>query len=320
MMRATQQLVNGSVVLALGAALLVGVFLGGSSLVAAQSLGQPTDPSYFPATGYRITSPAIYDYFQHRGGVRTFGFPVSNDFQLMGHRVQIFQRQVLELRNDGTVTTVNILEPDVLPISRIDGLTLPGLDLELLANAPLTDSPDYVNQGLAFVNAYVPDQWEDLQVNYLSTYLNSVTCADAFGPDPAACDSSLLPAYALEIWGLPTSHPTPDPINPEFVYQRFQRGVLHHSRATGLTQGLLVGDWFKRVLIGLNLASDIDAEVRASRFFAQYAPARPLGLNRPDELPDTTLVQAFRLDSLASAAQQESTLQPSVAQTATAVA
>src|SRR5688500_12241330 len=190
MARAAQHIVNGSLVLALGVALIVGVLLGRSSLVAAQSLGQGTDPTVFPATGYRITSPAIFDYFQQRGGVRTFGFPVSNDFPLLGHRIQIFQRQVLEFRQDGTVTTVNILEPDVLPSSRIDGLTLPAVDLELLANAPHIDSPDYVSQGLAFVNAYVPDQWEGAQVNYLSTYLNTVTCADAFGPDPAACDSS----------------------------------------------------------------------------------------------------------------------------------
>ena len=320
MPRAAQHLANGSLLLALGVALVVGVLLGRSSFVSAQSLGQGTDPTFFPATGYRISSPAIYDYFQSRGGVRTFGLPVSNDFPLLGHRIQIFQRQVLELRQDGSVTAVNVLEPDVLPIQNIDGLSLPAVDLELLANSPATGSPDYAEQGLAFVNAYVPDEWEGMQVNYLSTFLNTVSCADAFEADPAACDESLLPVYALEIWGLPTSLPTPDPVNPEFVYQRFQRGILHYSRATGLTQGLLVGDWFKRVLIGLNLSPDIGADVRASRFFGQYAPNRPLGLSRPTDLPDTSLAQAFRSETLSTAAQQGATLPPVVAQTATSVA
>ena len=166
----------------------------------------------------------------------------------------------------------------------------------------------------------MPDEWEGMQVNFLSTFLNTVSCADAFGPDPAACDDSLLPVYALEIWGLPTSLPTPDPVNPEFVYQRFQRGILHYSRVTGLTQGLLVGDWFKRVLIGLNLSPDIGADVRGSRFFGQYAPTRPLGLSRPTDLPDTSLAQAFRSETLSTAAQQGATLPPAVAQTATSVA
>ena len=126
--------------------------------------------------------------------------------------------------------------------------------------------------------------------------------------------------YALEIWGLPTSLPTSDPVNPEFVYQRFQRGILHYSRVTGLTQGLLVGDWFKRVLIGLDLSPDIGADVRGSRFFGQYAPTRPLGLSRPTDLPDTSLAQAFRSETLSTAAQQGATLPPAVAQTATSVA
>ena len=141
MPRAAQHIANGSVLLALGVALVVGVLLGRSSFVSAQSLGQGTDPTFFPATGYRISSPAIYDYFESRGGVRTFGFPVSNDFPLLGHRIQIFQRQVLELRQDGTVTTVNVLEPDVLPIQNIDGLSLPAVDLELLANSPAAGQP-----------------------------------------------------------------------------------------------------------------------------------------------------------------------------------
>jgi hypothetical protein len=43
--------------------------------------------------------------FQHRGQVRTFGYPVSRVFQLDGFQVQIFQREVMQLQPDGGVQT-----------------------------------------------------------------------------------------------------------------------------------------------------------------------------------------------------------------------
>jgi hypothetical protein len=327
--RPLQRTRNWSLTVALGVAVLVGGLLGQSTMVTAQPASPALDPGFFPATGYRIGSPAVLDYFLHRGGVRTFGYPVSNEFPLLGKRAQIFQRQMLELDADGSVTTATILDPDVLPISRIDGLSLPAIDPDMVASAPIPDSDDYATQALAFVNLYVPDEWNGLAVNFQSTFLNSVTCADAFGTDP--CDTSLLPAFALELWGLPTSLPTLDPLNTEFVYQRFQKGIMHYSRATGLTQGLLLGDWLKRVIIGVDLSPDISADVRTSRFYAQYAPSRPLALDRPADLPDTSLAQAFRADSLTAAGQTQlgqmpgapegtATLPPNVAQTATAVA
>src|SRR5581483_3399808 len=90
------------------AALLVMVVLSACSPglgllpVAALVAQQQTDPRLFPS-GYRIANDAIYDYFQHRGGERTFGDPVSNVFTLRGIQVQIFQRQVLQIKPDGSV-------------------------------------------------------------------------------------------------------------------------------------------------------------------------------------------------------------------------
>jgi hypothetical protein len=318
--RAVRHIRNWSPTAALVVSLLLGGLLGHSSLATAQPVGPVNDPAFFPATGYRIGSPAVFDYFQHRGGVRTFGYPVSNEFPLLGKRVQIFQRQMLEIGQDGTVTPANILDPAVLPIAHIDGLNLPPTDADLIGSAPTTDSPDYAVQALSFISVYVPDEWNGLPVNFQTTFLNTVACVDAFGSDP--CDDALLPVFALELWGLPTSLPTSDPVNADFIYQRFQRGIMHFSRATGLTQGLLLGDWFKRIMIGVDLSPDIGNDVRRSRFFAQYAPSRPLALDRPTDLPDTSLAQAFRADSLAAAGQMqpEPTLPLNVAQTATAVA
>jgi hypothetical protein len=308
--------------------LLLAAVLGQASLATAQPV-QPNqsaapsdniDARFFPATGYRVSSPSIYDYFMRHGGVRTFGYPVSNEFPLLGKQVQIFQRQMLQLDPDGTVTPANILDSDFLPITRIDGLNLPPPDPQLVGAAPTDTSPDYVSQALSFVTVYAPDEWNGQDVNFQNTFLDTVTCADAFGTDP--CDQSQLAAYSLEVWGLPTSLPTSDPLNPDFVYQRFQRGIMHYSRATGLTQGLLVGDWLKRVIIGVDLSPDVSAGLHGSRFYAQYAPTRPLALDRPADLPDTSLAQAFRADSLVAAGQSvgEPTLPPNVAQTATAVA
>jgi hypothetical protein len=315
-----QRIRDWSVTVALGVSLVLGAVLGQSTLATAQPVSPAADPSFFPATGYRVASPAVLDYFQHRGGVRTFGYPVSSEFPLLGRRVQIFQRQVLEISPDGTVTPTNILDPDILPITRIDGLRLPAADPDLLGSAPAPSSPEYAVQALAFINLYVPDDWNGTPVNFQSTFLGTVTCADAFGTDP--CDQSALPALDLEVWGLPTSLPTSDPLNPDFIYQRFQRGIMHFSRATNRTQGLLLGDWLKRIMIGVDLSPDIDAAVRQSRFFAQYAPSRPLALDRPADLPDSSLAQAFRADTLAAAGQTqaEPTLPTNVAQTATAVA
>jgi len=305
---------------ALVVALIVCAILAESSLATAQQVSPGLDPTFFPATGYRISSPAILDYFQHRGGVRSFGYPVSNEFPLLGKRVQLFQRQMLEIEADGSVMPGNILTQDVLPITHIDGLNLPPVDPDVVAAAPAPDVPDYVTQAQAFINVFVPDSWNGAQVNFQTTLLSSVTCADAFGSDP--CDPSLLPGLDLELWGLPTSLPTSDPLNPDFVYQRFQRGIMHYSRVTGLTQGLLIGDWLKRIMIGVDLTPDIGVDVRRSPLFAQYAPSQPLALDRPADLPDTSLVQAFRNDSLtvAQAQTNEPTLPANVAQTATSVA
>jgi hypothetical protein len=301
--------------------LLLATVLGQSSLATAQQATPPTDPGFFPATGYRISSPEVLDYFQHRGGVRTFGYPVSNEFPLLGQRVQLFQRAMVQLAPDGSVTSADILSPDILPITHIDGLSLPAPDPDVQANAPTPGDPDYQTQALAFINLYVPDNWNGLPVNFQQTFLSAVTCTDVGTDD---CDPSQLPGFDLQVWGLPTSLPTSDPVNSDFVYQRFQRGIMHFSRTTGLTQGLLLGDWLKRIMIGVDLSPDINPEVRQSRFFAQYAPSRPLALDRPDALPDTSLAQAFRNDSLMAAgqslAQAEPTFPTNVAQTATAVA
>src|ERR1051326_8689781 len=102
--------------------LTAAVLLGASLLAATASAGaQTTDPRLFTQTGYRIDSDPFWTFFQARGGVQTFGYPVSNTFKLDGFPVQIFQRIVVQLQPDGSVATLNLLDPGLMPYTRING-------------------------------------------------------------------------------------------------------------------------------------------------------------------------------------------------------
>ena len=79
----------------------------------------------------------------------------------------------------------------------------------------------------------------------------------------------------------------------DFVYQRFQRGVLHHDAATGQTQGILLGDWFMRLISGRGLPADLATEAAGSRFLRQYCPEARAWLCRPAKLAGTDLSAAF---------------------------
>lgn len=75
---------------------------------------------------------------------------------------------------------------------------------------------------------------------------------------------------------------------------------MHSDASTGLTQGLLLADYLKAVLLGplapaygASLPADLAAQAAGSRFFAQYCPGAPDWLCRPAELPGTDLTFAF---------------------------
>lgn len=250
----------------------------------------PADPRFFPQTGFRIADDRFWDYFQRRGGVRTFGYPVSNSFQLLGSPVQIFQRQVMQVRADGSVGTLNLLDPGLMPYTKINQSTFPAADPVLVASAPVPTSPTYATDVVAFVKAHAPDTYQGLPVNFGKTFFSTVSVSDAF---PRGGNASLLPLIDLEMWGVPTSQPAFDPSNQSFVYLRFQRGILQFDKGSGLTQGLLLADYFKAILTGTNLPPDLSAAAAGSRFYVQYNPAKPLSLNRPQDLPGTDLTNAF---------------------------
>jgi hypothetical protein len=246
-----------------------------------------TNERYFPQTGYRVADDAIWDYFIHRGGVTTFGYPISRAFRFEGFLVQFFQRRIIQLAPDGSPRLLNVLDPGLLPYNSFNGASLPSFDLSLATSAP----PAGDGAGmLAFVRTHLPDNYGILPVAFGRTYWNTVPLATAL---PGSGDGSLLPGFDLEMWGVPTSAPALDPNNHHFAYVRFQRGVMMYDTGCGCTEGLLLADYLKSILTGVNLPPDLAQEAQNSPLLRQYDSSRPGSVRDPSSLPNTDMTDAF---------------------------
>jgi hypothetical protein len=257
----------------------------------------PNDERYFQQTGYRIGEDAFWTYFRARGGLRSFGYPVSNVFMLSGTKVQIFQRQILQLRPDGGVQLMNLLDDGLLPYTRMNGSTFPAPDPAVIGQSPKIDAPDYHEKTLDFVRAMAPDTFEGEPVNFARTFFNTVRAEEAYPNGVPADGQALLPYFNLEIWGLPTSRPTRDPTNANFIYQRFQRGIMHYDKGCGCTQGLLLADYVKGLLTGKDVPPDLAEQAKNSKLLGQFKPGQPQAMARPGDLPGSDLSNSFRLDN-----------------------
>jgi hypothetical protein len=89
----------------------------------------------------------------------------------------------------------------VMAAGPLDGLTIPPPDPALVFVTPSPDQPNYSARALAFVQSTVPDM-------FISAYNDN---------------------GGMDVLGMPTSAPTADPKNPNFIYQRFQNGVLFYN-------------------------------------------------------------------------------------------
>jgi len=137
----------------------------------------------------------------------------------------------------------------------------------------------------------VSDSFNGKQVGFLSTFNNTVTAAQAFPSGNGNAD--LMPGFNLEMWGVATSHPATDPGNGNFVYQRFQRGIMMYDAGAKTTQAVLLADYFKDIITGVNVPSDLASAAGQSPFYNQYNDGLPNGLNQPAQLPNTNLQFAF---------------------------
>ena len=82
-------------------------------------------------------------------------------------------------------------------------------------NTPPVSRPTYSANISTFINTNVPDTLQGQPVNFLQTF-------NTLG--------------GLTIWGAPISQPQPDPANANFIYQRFQRGIMHFTSGTGTAE------------------------------------------------------------------------------------
>jgi hypothetical protein len=249
----------------------------------------PHDAQYFVETGFRIDDADLWDYFQARGRAAIFGIPVSRTFTLLGCRTQVFQRQVAQVCADGRPALLNVLESEIFPYTVFNGGTFPPVDDDLRDATPKVDDPAYATRIGDFIRANAPDVFDDEPVGFGRMFFGSVTPETAGTSEP-----TLLTLLDLEVWGAPISRPQHDPGNDDFIYQRFQRGIMRYSRQNGTTEAILVGDYLKQLLLNsLDLPADLRNQAAGSRMFAQYCPGTERWLCRPDDLPGSDLTFAF---------------------------
>ena len=222
----------------------------------AQEQDAQADARFFLQTGFRIDRDSFWDYFSHRGGVLTFGYPVSRDFLFEGCVSQFFQRLIVQQCGANGVGTLNLLDDGLLPYTKMNGSTFPASDPSLTRATPrATDGGAMID----FIMANTADTFDGKQVNFQSTFFQTIS-PDLAGTD----DPGILALLALEIWGAPTSKPAYDPSNHNFIYQRFQRGIMHFDTGCGCTQGLLLADYLKNLLTGDNLPPDLALQAASS--------------------------------------------------------
>jgi hypothetical protein len=237
-------------------------------------------------SGYKIDDDVIWALFLTYGGRDTFGVPVSRTLQMDGCTAQVFQRQLLRRCGD-RMALMNLLDPGVIPYDRVNFSRFPQHDVSVASQAPGPDTPNYGDVVYRYLLSAVPNTFNGLPVRFFQQYVGSDDVTDEL---EAPAERALA---GLELWGFPTSEPAADPANGNFIYQRFQRGIMHFDAATQSTRAVLVGDWLKLVLIGRNVPPDLADQARGSRFWAQYCPGRSAWVCRQDNLPGTSLIRAF---------------------------
>jgi hypothetical protein len=270
-----------------------------SLLVAAPAAqAQATDERFFQQTGFRVDNDAIWGYFNQRGGVEAFGYPISRTFRFLGFQSQFFQRKLVQVAPDGSARLMNVLDPGLMGFATsINFSPIPAHDEALARSAPTPDSPDYGTAIVEFTRQNAPESVDGKPVGFFSTFQGTVTCQIAFPNQP--CQEGLLPLMNLEMWGVVTSRPVVDPNNNNFVYLRFQRGVMHFQGTDDagrpIIGGTLLGEQFKSLLTGQGLPADLEQQARNvnSPYLRQYCPGQPSSLCRPAELSQTDLTNAF---------------------------
>ncbi len=202
------------------AALVLAIVAPG--VASAQELPRTSD-----ATGYAVDDDAVWSFYSSHGGSATFGEPISNEFLLFGKPTQLFADAALQVQPDGAVVPLQLTDASLLSSTMVNGLKVPSADQALAFITPSVNDANYPARLAVFLQATVPDMWNGLPVGFYSMFSGS---------------------GGTEVWGAPTSSPKTDPSNPNFVYQRFQNGILFYDGSAGTTAALPLGEYLKTQL------------------------------------------------------------------------
>ncbi len=285
----------------------------------------PVDPvtgsRFFPDTGFSVVNDAIWNYYHRRGGQRTFGQPISRLFTLGGTQMQLFERGLLQVNEQGHVAVANLLEEPFLPFNAYGDFWLPDPDGEVLANAPDPALPNFGDASQEFVRVYAAEDFDNNPTRFYTTFLGTVLFREAFFDGRG--DPSLVPGFSLEIWGLPTTtanylvlryEPDPDGgpdvpvVDRAIVVQRFQRGIMRYDAASQRTAGIPLGVYLRAVMTGEALPDLAQVAAETTPLWALYNPEAVAWVDRPDDVPDTNLVLAFVREDDADIATEATTL------------
>jgi hypothetical protein len=265
----------------------------------------PVDPTtgsrYFTETGFSVVNDDIWVYYHRRGGYRTFGPPISRQFMLSGIQMQLFAKALLQVDAEGRVSAANLLESPFLPYDALGDLQLPPAEPGVIAAAPDPALPNFAEATQDFVWVVAAEGYDGNPTRFYSTFLTTVLFREAFFDGNG--DPNLIPGFALEIWGLPTSgasyhiigyEPGP-PEGPELVpifdrnivMQRFQKGVMRYEAPDRRTAGVPLGIYVRALILGEALPDLATAADGSTPLWAQYNPEASAFIDRPEELPDS---------------------------------
>jgi hypothetical protein len=227
-------------------------------------------------------------------------FTPSPRLPVHGLTSQFFQRLIMQQWAQGVSRSICSTTDCALPTST----AAPSPRRGAQARHAKGDDPKYGQSIQEFVRANTVDTFDGQPVNFQKTFFGTITPEMASDSDP-----SILGLLDLEIWGAPTSKPAYDPTNKNFIYQRFQRGIMHYDKSCGCTQGLLLADYLKALVTGENLPADLAARPRKvrRRSVNGTAPTQPCsatfvkGMSITTETAPTTAAVPTRRRRLAAA-------------------
>ena len=124
-------------------------------LLPGAATAQPTSASFRkPISASTTTRSGLLPIAR---GCAHLRLPGSRTFKLDGFPVQIFQRIVMQLQPDGSVATLNLLDPGLLPYTGSTAARFRPPDPGVVSQTPPPTDPDYATKIIDFVQAYAPE-------------------------------------------------------------------------------------------------------------------------------------------------------------------